>query len=286
MLLIVYFENLLYNIKMFCKRRLILFLLLISVINEPIFSKKKNPISVPTKVQEKIDKTEESPKCWYICELKGKTKAGNVLCGPVESRELILLIWISNSCVPDKLYCIAKNKTYITKNPEKFFADDFQKVKDDISEFGLADTFEKYFFTSYLTKGGQLTITADDIISNEVKEEEQPEQEAQPPVEEPQIVEVEPESEPAPEPEPAQEPAPAPEPEPEPVPEPAPAPEPAPVPQPVPEPAPEPIPVPAPAPIPVPEPEPVPVPAPAPVPEPVPTPAPATVVTTIVDTIK
>ena len=75
---------------------------------ESVGKPKKNAITVPSKVQEKIANTEESPKSWYICELKGKTKAGNIVIGPVEQRELILLIWIGNSIQPNKNYCIAK----------------------------------------------------------------------------------------------------------------------------------------------------------------------------------
>ena len=157
-------------------------------------AKKKGPFSIPAKVQEKIENTEETPKCWYICDLKNKTKAGNVICGPVESRELILLIWISNSIKPDSKYCIAKNKTYITKNPEKFFADDFTRVKKDISEFGVADTYEKYFFTNYLTAGGTMTITSDEAFTvnpdSEEQTTEQP-QTAEPEIKEPEIQESE-----------------------------------------------------------------------------------------------
>ncbi|MBR6342232.1 MAG: hypothetical protein IKR64_10030, partial [Treponema sp.] len=103
---------------MFTKKSLIVFLL-ISLAALPLFSKaKKNAITVPTNVQDKIKNTAESNKSWYICELKNKTKAGNVVIGPVEQRELILLIWIANSVQPNKDYCIAKNKTYISKNPE------------------------------------------------------------------------------------------------------------------------------------------------------------------------
>ena len=267
---------------MFCKKHLVLILLLISTITAPVFSKKKNPISVPTKVQEKINETPESPKSWYLCELKGKTKAGDVLCGPVETRELIILVWIANSCQPDKKYCIAKNKTYITKNPEKFFAEDFDKVKEDISTLGLAETYEKYFFTSYLSKAGQLTIRAEEMGSITMEDEELTDSEGSQytrnvlmgggggaaPVEEeteqeeeaPLVQEPEPEPEPEPTPEPEAKPEPSPEqeptPEPEPEPEPAPEPEPTPVPEPTPEPAPEPEPTPEPEPEPTPEPAP------------------------------
>ena len=172
---------------MFLKRRIISILLLFLLIVNPAFSKKKNPISVPSKVQEKINQTEETSKSWYICELKGKTKAGNVLCGPVENRELILLIWIANSCKPDKDFCIAKNKTYITKNPEKFFSDEFAQVKADISEFGVADTYEKYFFSNYLNRAVKLSLDEDEIaeISREAKAEEAPSVEETSAVEEP-----------------------------------------------------------------------------------------------------
>ena len=133
------------------------------IIISPCFSKpKKNAITVPAKVQEKIKNTEETPKSWYICELKSKTKAGNVVIGPVEQRELILLIWIANSIQPNKDYCIAKNKTYISKNPETFFKDEFANIKSDINEFGVADTYEKYFFTNYLTRSIKLSVEAGD----------------------------------------------------------------------------------------------------------------------------
>ena len=169
--------------------------MLISVFATQVFSAKKSPISIPTKVQNKIKETPESPKSWYICELKGKTKAGNVLCGPVESRELILLIWIANSCKPDKNFCIAKNKTYITKNPEKFFSEEFAKVKADLSEFGVADTYEKYFFTNYLTsKTIKLELTDEDGIAQADSDEAEPEA-SEPEIKEPEVAEAEPEPE-------------------------------------------------------------------------------------------
>ena len=169
--------------------------MLISVFATQVFSAKKSPISVPTKVQNKIKETPESPKSWYICELKSKTKAGNVLCGPVESRELILLIWIANSCKPDKNFCIAKNKTYITKNPEKFFSEEFAKVKADLSEFGVADTYEKYFFTNYLTsKTIKLELTDEDGIAQADSDEAEPEA-SEPEIKEPEVAEAEPEAE-------------------------------------------------------------------------------------------
>ena len=199
--LVVKNQNILYNNKMHSKKRIVLILMLISLFAAQVFSAKKSPISVPTKVQNKIKETQETPKCWYICELKGKTKAGNVLCGPVESREHILLIWIANSCKPDKDFCIAKNKTYITKNPEKFFADDFAKVKNDISEFGVAQTYEKYFFTNYLTsKTIKLEVNKEDETAASDSSEEEPQEEEQPEqtkavakAEEPEPAETEPE---------------------------------------------------------------------------------------------
>lgn len=198
-----------YNIRMFYKKRFVLFLMLVSFLGTMYSAaKKKSPFSIPTKVQDKIEKTEETPKCWYICDLKNKTKAGNVICGPVESRELIILIWISNSIKPDSKYCIAKNKTYITKNPEKFFADDFTRVKKDISEFGVADTYEKYFFSNYLTAGGTLTITSDEAFTVNPENEKQTEEQPQ---EQPQNKEPEPEEPPVSEPEVAQAPVAEPE---------------------------------------------------------------------------
>ena len=111
---------------MFVKKRLFIGLLLITVLTAPLFSKKLAAVTVPSKIKSKINQTEETSKCWYICELKSKTKAGNVVIGPVEHREQILLVWIANSIVPNKEYCIAKNKTYITKNPESFFKEEFE----------------------------------------------------------------------------------------------------------------------------------------------------------------
>ena len=139
------------------KIALVLFIFLLTL-SAGFAKPKKKGISVPAKVQEKINKTEESPKSWYVCELKGKTKAGNVIIGPVEQRELILLVWIANSIQPNKDYCIAKNKTYISKNPEVFFKDEFEAIKNDINEFGVADTYEKYFFTNYLTRSLKLSV--------------------------------------------------------------------------------------------------------------------------------
>ena len=153
-------------------RKSIIFALVISLVVMPSFAKaKKNAVTVPTNVQEKIKETPESNKSWYICELKNKTKAGNVVIGPVEQRELILLIWIANSIQPNKDYCIAKNKTYISKNPETFFKDEFDNIKSDIAEFGLADTYEKYFFTNYLTRSIKLDLNANQV-TDETKDEE------------------------------------------------------------------------------------------------------------------
>ena len=64
------------------KQKLYSIIFLFLIIISPCFAKaKKNAITVPSKVQEKINKTEETPKSWYICELKNKTKAGNVVIG-------------------------------------------------------------------------------------------------------------------------------------------------------------------------------------------------------------
>ena len=234
---------------------------IICIILSPCFSKaKKNAITVPANVQEKINSTEETSKSWYICELKGKTKAGNVVIGPVEQRELILLVWIANSIEPNKNYCVAKNRTYISKNPETFFKDEFENIKNDINEFGVADTYEKYFFTNYLTRSLKLSLDSDEIAENQnaadddelaleegsqltrqmmlsqggtVQVAEEPEPEPEPEIEEPAIVE----ETPAPEPEPVAEPEPTPEPEPEPVVQS----EPEPVQEPAPEPEPQPV---------------------------------------------
>lgn len=265
---------------MLCRKSFSIFLLFLFIAGLAFAKPKKAAITVPSKVQQKINSTAESPKSWYICELKGKTKAGNVVIGPVEQRELILLIWIANSIVPNKDYCVAKNKTYITKNPETFFKDDFNRVKDDLAEFGVSDTYEKYFFTNFLTRSIKLNL-ADVETEAQTSQEEEDEDElaleegsqltrqlmlaqgGATPVEEPEA-----ESEPEPEPEP--EPMPEPEIE-EPAPEPEPIPEPVPAPVPDPEPEPEPIPSPLPEPIPQPEPQPEPEPLPKPeaIPEPV-----------------
>ena len=274
------------------KRKFCLILFILTSLVSPVFSKaKKNAVTVPSKVQEKINSTEESPKSWYICELKGKTKAGNVVIGPVEQRELILLIWIANSIQPNKDYCIAKNRTYISKNPETFFKDEFATIKEDLQEFGIDDTYEKYFFTNYLTRSLKLSLDVGELGEDPETEasQETPEEAPQPEPEipEPVIIEQEAAAEPVAEvPEPVVEPEPVPAPQPEPVaqsvPVPQPVPEPAPQPVPVPEPVsvPEPVPVPAPVPEPVPqsvavaEPEPVPQPQPETVPQPQPEPEP------------
>ena len=251
---------------MFTKKSLIVFLLFLMAAL-PLFSKaKKNAITVPTNVQDKIKNTAESNKSWYICELKNKTKAGNVVIGPVEQRELILLIWIANSVQPNKDYCIAKNKTYISKNPETFFKDEFDLIKKDISELGLADCYEKYFFTNYLTRSIKLDLSANTTITNTESDEELTEtqasqltsktieEEAYKNQTEETAAEITEEA-------PAEE-APLPEPvtelEPEPEPAPLPEPEPEPLPLPVPEPVVTPAPLPEPAPLPIPEPEPEP----------------------------
>ena len=257
---------------------------LLFIFLSPCFSKaKKNAITVPAKVQEKINNTEETPKSWYICELKNKTKAGNVVIGPVDQRELILLVWIANSIEPNKNYCIAKNRTYITKNPESFFKDEFTNIKNDLSEFGVAETYEQYFFTNYLTRSLKLTLEDGETLDNLSKDndeldleegsqltrqmmlaqggsvsvaEPEPEPELEPELESEQISEPEVEPEPAVEPELEDEPVVAEEPVVEEVtlePEPQPEPEPEPVVEPTPEPEPEPEPEPTPEP----EPEPV-----------------------------
>ena len=204
-IVIVKTHIILYNIVMVFKKRLFTVLLLVAVMAAPVFSKKKAAVTVPSNVQTKISETEDSPKSWYICELKGKTKAGNIVIGPVEHREQILLVWIANSIVPNKDYCIAKNKTYITKNPETFFKDEFETIKADISEMGLAETYEKYFFTNFLTRATKLTLT--DEEAGITAQEETPTQE------EPSQIVKETEAEPTPEPvaetktEPVEEPA-------------------------------------------------------------------------------
>ena len=254
---------------------LFIFILFIS----PSFAKaKKNAITVPSKVQEKINNTEETPKSWYICELKNKTKAGNVVIGPVDQRELILLVWIANSIEPNKSYCIAKNRTYITKNPESFFKDEFVNIKNDLSEFGVAETYEKYFFTNYLTRSLKLTLEDGESSDNLSKDNDEldmdegsqltrqmmltqggsvsvaePEPEPEPVVEPETTVEPEPVAEPVV----VEEPTPEPEPQPEPEPVAEPTPEPVVEPEPQPEPTPEPEPEPEPTPTPTPEPEPV-----------------------------
>ena len=262
------------------KRKITLCLFIFLISFSCGFSKaKKSPITVPSNVQDKINATEESSKSWYICELKGKTKAGNVVIGPVEQRELILLIWIANSVQPNKDYCIAKNKTYISKNPESFFKDEFANIKADINEFGLAKTYEQYFFTNYLSRSLKLSLDGAEITDNQPEEDELafeegsqltrqmmesqggvlPADEPEPVIEEVPVVEEK--AAPAPVAEP--------EPEPEPIPEPAPTPEPEPIPEPVaevlptPEPEPEPVVLPEPEPAPEPEPEPEPIQTPA-----------------------
>ena len=176
----------LYNIVMFVKRRLFTFLLLTVLFTGYGYSaKNKNAVTVPTNVKNKISQNEESSKSWYICELKSKTKAGNVVIGPVDHREQILLIWIANSIVSNKDYCIAKNKTYITKNPETFFKDEFAAIKNDIAEYGLAEAYEKYFFTNFLTRSTKLTLTDEEQgISATTNEEEAPEAEETAPAQE------------------------------------------------------------------------------------------------------
>ncbi len=181
---------------MFFKRIAVFFLLLF--LSLQVFSaSKKSPVTVPTKVKTKIENTAEARTSWYICELKNKTKAGNVVIGPVESRELILLIWIANSIQPDKTLCIAKNKTYITKNPEKFFNEEYLRVKKDISEYGLADTYEKYFFTNFLKQADTLTIQVDKDTEKEESQSESnlSESEKESPKEEEEITPEEKESE-------------------------------------------------------------------------------------------
>ena len=218
-----------YNIRMFNRRfalALIIFLLTLSA----AFAKpKKKGVTVPTKVQEKINNTEESPKSWYICELKGKTKAGNVIIGPVEQRELILLVWIANSIQPNKDYCIAKNKTYISKNPEVFFKDEFETIKGDLSEFGVADCYEKYFFTNYLTRSLKLNVDGTPFEGSE-DEPTPPTDEEPPQVESSQLTTSIIEEEKNPTPPETKEPEPEPTPEPTPTPAPEPTPEPAPEP--------------------------------------------------------
>ena len=259
------------------KRKFCLILFIFFIILTPSFSKaKKSPITVPAKVQEKIDSTEETPKSWYICELKSKTKAGNVVIGPVEQRELILLIWIANSIEPNKNYCIAKNRTYITKNPESFFKDEFTAIKSDINEFGVVDTYEKYFFTNYLTRSLKLSLDSEESETEATEQDTAPavEPEATPTVETTPVIEETPVVEP--------EPAATPEPEPEPTPEPEPVVEPEPVieqepvvPQPEPVVEPEPVVIPEPVQEVTPEPEPTPEPVPEPTPQPEVTPEPA-----------
>ena len=226
-----------YNIRMFNRRIALALIIFLITLSAGFAKPRKKAVTVPTKVQEKIKNTEESPKSWYICELKGKTKAGNVVIGPVEQRELILLVWIANSIQPNKDYCIAKNKTYISKNPEVFFKDEFTNIKNDINEFGVADTYEKYFFTNYLTRS--LKLSVDGTVFGEKANEETPPEDEELPQEEGskltrELIEEQKntvEAEATPEPEPEPEPAPAPEPLPEPVPEPKE--EPAPAPEPV-----------------------------------------------------
>ena len=193
----------LYNIVMFVKRRLFTFLLLTAFLTGLGYSaSKKTAVTVPTKVKSKISQNEDTSKSWYICELKGKTKAGSVVIGPVDHREQILLVWIANSIAPNKDYCIAKNKTYISKNPETFFKDEFAAIKNDIAELGLAEAYEKYFFTNYLTRSTKLTLTDEEQgINNQTTEEEEeaPAQASvkeEAPVEEPQIEEPKIEEEP------------------------------------------------------------------------------------------
>ena len=240
------------------KQKICSIMFLTLLILSPGFAKaKKNAITVPSKVQEKIKNTEETPKSWYICELKNKTKAGNVIIGPVEQRELILLIWIANSIEPNKNYCIAKNRTYISKNPETFFKDEFANIKSDINEFGIADTYEKYFFTNYLTRSLKLSVEAGEITEDQNTSENEDElaleegsqltrqmmlsQSGAAPVEEEPEETPEPEPEPMPViPEPVVEDKPV-EPEPEPEPEPIPEPEPVTEAEPVSEPEPTPV---------------------------------------------
>ena len=257
------------------KRKFCFIIFILASLFNPIFAKaKKSPITVPAKVQEKIDSTEETPKSWYICELKSKTKAGNVVIGPVEQRELILLIWIANSIEPNKNYCIAKNRTYISKNPETFFKDEFANIKADINEFGVADTYEKYFFTNYLTRSLKLSLDAGEVAENQTAQdedelalEEGSQLTRQMMMAQGGAVAVPEEPEPEPEPEPELTPEPEPIQEVEPVIEEPPVVEPEPEPEPAPEPVPEPEPVKEPEP--VSEPEPVPEPEPVVVPEPV-----------------
>ena len=266
-------------------RKLCLFLFILSLSGAVFGKAKPNPIKVPADVQKKIDSTEETPKSWFICELKGKTKAGNPVIGPVDQRELILLIWIANSIEPNKKYCIAKNRTYISKNPETFFKDEFNAIKDDINEFGISDTYQKYFFTNYLTRSLKLSLEPGEAAINEENDEElsleegsvltrqmmmtqsgvipeEPEPEPEPEIEEPAIVEQESEPEPESEPEVQIENTPEPEPEPQIQPEPEPVLEPEPQPEPEPEPVVETTPAP------VAESEPVAVAALVPTPEP------------------
>lgn len=149
---------------MFFLRKNHFLILLIFILAVPLYSKaKKSDFSIPSKYQKIIDKNQATTKSWYICELKDKTKAGKVMVGPLDNRIHAVLIWVTSSIKPDKDYCIVKNTTYITKNPEVLFADEYKKVQADVKEFGKNDTFEKYFLTDYLTQTNSISINSSDF---------------------------------------------------------------------------------------------------------------------------
>lgn len=149
---------------MFLLRKNHFLLILIFILACPVHSKaKKSDFSIPSKYQKIIDKNEPSAKSWYICELKDKNKAGKVMVGPLDNRIHAVLIWVTSSIKPDKDYCIVKNTTYITKNPEVLFADEYKKVQADVKEFGKNDTFEKYFLTDYLTQTNSISINSSEF---------------------------------------------------------------------------------------------------------------------------
>lgn len=119
------------------------------LISFPLFSKgKKDVKELPIQVQEKISTYEEKRSSWHICdykESKGIKIVNEAIYGPFENKDQAMLVWMYFEYGQSKKYCLAKNMTFMTNNPENFYKSDYAAVKKDFLEKGKKFSFQKYF---------------------------------------------------------------------------------------------------------------------------------------------
>lgn len=128
---------------------LVKFFLIFTLLATPVYAKEA-PKMPPAEVQKKISGIKETKSSWYIRKVSG-TKAGKVQYGPYENKNQAIVMWIFYNVVSNKSSCIARNETYMTKTPEKFYTREWNVISTEISDYGIDAVLEKYFLDKDLT---------------------------------------------------------------------------------------------------------------------------------------